>query len=155
MEFRRILVPIDFSSPALAAVEVAVSLAEQLGARVRVLTVLDVGDLRVALKAHLYAFKTDVEVRRAVRRWIDDRFAELRVPSDVDVTRAIRRGIVDQEIMSVIRGYRPQLVVMGSHGLCRRLPLGSTTATILRRSPVPVLVVSERSAARTPSESRR
>jgi nucleotide-binding universal stress UspA family protein len=141
MLIRRILVPIDFSPESLAAAEVAVDLARQLGARVRVLTVLDIGDLRVALKQHLYDFKTDAEVHRAVRRWLREQSGRFVMPDDVPHTRSIRRGFVDDEILSVIRSYRPQVVVMGSRGLARRLSLGSTTAAVLRRCAVPVLVV--------------
>jgi nucleotide-binding universal stress UspA family protein len=154
MDTRRILVAVDYSPQSIEAARVAIDLASQLGAQVLLLTVLDVGDLRVALKAHLYAFKTDTEVHRAVRRWIHDQAARVEVPEGVRCVRRVRRGIADQEILSAIRSYRPQLVVMGSRGLARRLALGSTTAAVLRRSPVPVLVVTQTSGVRRPSASR-
>ncbi len=143
MKVRRILVPIDFSPESVAAAGVAADLARQLGARLRLLTVLDVSDLRVALKARLYAFKTDAEVHRAVLRWIREQYDRLALPGDVLCTRSIRRGMVEAEIISAVKKNRPQLVVMGSWGLARRLPLGSKTAAILRRCTVPVLVVKK------------
>jgi len=140
--FRKILVPVDFSPHSVAAVDVAAKLAKQLGARLRLVAVLDVGDLRVAVKAGLHDFKSDADVHRAVRDWIKEQFDRLIVPPDVPHTRGIRRGIVDQEILAVIRTWRPELVVMGSRGLSHRLPIGSKTAEVLRRSSVPVLIVT-------------
>jgi nucleotide-binding universal stress UspA family protein len=140
MLIRRILVPLDFSPQSLAGASVAIDLAVQLHARVRFLTILDVSDLRVALKARLYDFKTDAEVHRAVRRWIDEQYKRIKVPPGVAFTRMIRRGIAGKEILRAIESYRPQIVVMGSSGLARQLPMGSKTAAVLRRSRVPVLV---------------
>ncbi len=137
---RRILVPVDFSPASLQAAAKAGELAAQLGARIRFLTVLDVGDLRAALKAHLHGFDTEAEVHRALLRWIREQWRHIRPPDGVSFTRAVRRGVVEHEIMRAIRGYRPHLVVMGSSGLMRRLPLGSKTLFVLRRSPVPVVV---------------
>lgn len=140
MKFRRILLPMDFSAHARSAGGVAANLAEELGARVLVLTVLDVGDLRVALKARLHGFRTSVEVRRAVEDWIEKQYETIVMPAKVDWTYSVRRGIAAKEILAEIRSWRPDLVVMGSSGLARRLPLGSSTAEIMRRSRVPVVV---------------
>ncbi len=137
---RRILVPIDFSPQSLVAAGVAGDLAKQLGARIRFLTVLDVSDLRAALKARLHGFHTDAEVHRALLRWIREQAARIAMPKGVAFTHSIRRGIGETEILRAIRSYRPHLVVMGSSGLARRLPLGSKTAHVLRHSPVPVVV---------------
>jgi len=137
---RRLLVPMDYSQQARAAAVVAGSLAEQLGAQVRFVTVLDFSDLRVALKARLHSFTTNAQVRAAVEEWLRDRNAEVSVPTGVRETRSVRRGDAASQILAEIASWRPQLVVMGSSGLARRLPLGSKTAAILRRSSVPVLV---------------
>ncbi len=138
--FQRILVPMDFSAHSRAAAVVAGDLAKQLGARIRFVTVLDVSDLRVALKARLHHFKTSAELRQAVEEWIREQYAAIEVTSGVPYTRTIERGVAEQQIVAAIKSYRPHLVVMGSSGLARRLPVGSKTAAVLRRSAVPVLV---------------
>lgn len=140
---RRLLVPVDFSPESLAAVKFAGELARQTAARIRLVTVLDVGDLRAALKARLYGFGTDAEVHRALAEWIREQYARIVLPPEVHAIRSVRRGEVEEEIVTAIEKYRPQLVVMGSRGLSRRLSIGSKTAAVLRRSPVPVLVVKE------------
>lgn len=140
MIVRRILVPIDFSPESLAAVKVARDLADQTGARLRFVTVLDVGDLRAALKAHLSGFRTNDEVHDALTKWIDDNYKRI---DRRGATRSIRRGIAEREIVAAIASYKPQIVVMGSSGLARALPLGSTTEYVIRNGGVPVLVVTE------------
>ncbi|HSP17226.1 MAG TPA: universal stress protein [Thermoanaerobaculia bacterium] len=141
--FQRILVPMDFSASARAATVVAGNLARQLDAAIRFVTVLDVSDLRVALKARLDRFATTADLHREVEEWVEKQYASLTVPDGVTSTRTIRRGFADQEILAEIAKYRPQLVVMGSSGLARRLPIGSKTAEVLRRSSVPVVVCSK------------
>ena len=138
--FQRILLPMDFSPHARAATVVACNLARKLDATIRLLTVLDVSDLRVAMKARLHRFATSAELRRAVEEWVEEQYASLSLPSGVRVTRTITRGFAEQQILAAIAKYRPHLVVMGSSGLARRLPIGSKTAEVLRRSSVPVLV---------------
>jgi len=139
MTVRRILVPIDFSPESLAAVNVARDLADQTGARLRFVTVLDVSDLRAALKAHLSGFKTNEEVHGALAKWIDDNYKQI---DRRGATRSIRRGIAEREIVAAIATYKPQIVVMGSRGLARAIPLGSTTEYVIRHGGVPVLVVT-------------
>ena len=104
------------------------------------LTVLDVSDLRVALKAKLHGFATDAELRRAVAQWVDEQYASLETPDGVETSRSIERGIAEQKVIAAISKYKADLVVMGSSGLARKLPIGSKTGEVLRLSPVPVLV---------------
>ncbi len=133
----------DFSDHARAAAIVAANLASQLGATIRLVTVLDVSDLRVAMKARLDRFTTSAELRRAVEQWVEKEYASLSLPADVPSTRTIRRGFAEPQIVAEIAKWKADLIVMGSSGLARRLPLGSKTAEVLRRSSVPVVVCPE------------
>ena len=143
MTIKRILVPVDFSPASFRGAEVALDLARQLGARVRLVTVLDVSDLRVAMKSRLHGFISDAGVQKQVRQWVAAQFARIRVPKGVKVTRSVRRGIVEQELRAAIRSDRPQLIVVGSAGMTRRLPIGSKTDYLIRTAGVPVLVVTD------------
>ncbi len=130
----------DFSSPSRAASVIAASLADQLDATIRFVTVLDVSDLRVAMKARIDRFTTSSDLRKAVEVWVERQYESLSLPEGVSATHVIRRGFAEQEIVAEIARSRADLVVMGSSGLARRLPLGSKTAEVLRRSRVPVVV---------------
>lgn len=45
------------------------------------------------------------------------------VPSDVRYTRSIERGMAMRQILATIAKYRPHLLVMGTSGLARQLPI--------------------------------
>lgn len=137
----RILVPVDFSAASVHAASFAFVLARQLGCEVRCTTVVDVLDLRIAMRAGLHDFETNADQQRQVSKWIDGEFDKLAATAGMDVQREVRRGVPEDEILKAVARYRPDLIVMGSVGITRRLPLGSRTAAIMRETPVPVLVI--------------
>ena len=135
----RILVPADFSDESRRAVSFGLELAHQLGAGVRVVNVLDVGDLRAAIKAGLSGFKDDADVHRRVEEWNQSEYAKLNLPDDV--SRLTMRGDVVTSILAAAASFDAHLIVMGSAGLGSRVALGSKTTDVIRRSKVPVVVV--------------
>jgi nucleotide-binding universal stress UspA family protein len=137
----RVLIPVDFSAASLSAAAFGLDLARQLGAAVRCTTVIDVLDLHVAMRTGLDGFETNADLQRQVGKWIDDEFEKLAVTSGVAFDREVRRGVPETEILAAVRRYAPDLVVMGSTGIARRLPLGSRAAAVMRGTIVPVLVV--------------
>lgn len=138
----RIVVPVDFSETSCRAAHYAVTeLAPQLRAEVIFVTVLDVSDLRVAMKAGLHGFETDAELHRQVEAWIEEQFRKIEVSAGVKARRDVRRGIPDHEIVHAIREHGAHLVVMGSVGITRTVPLGSKAEHVLRHVHVPVLLV--------------
>jgi nucleotide-binding universal stress UspA family protein len=139
---RRIVIAFDFSPQSARAVVYGIELAVQLGAEPVVLTVLDVGDLRVAMKAGLHGFTTNAEVRRAVKRWVAEEDQALLAPSPIPVRRIIRRGIPERAIVAAAVRVKADMIVMASSGMGRRLPIGSRTKEVLRTATVPVLVLS-------------
>lgn len=137
---RRIVVPVDFSDASNRAARYAASeLAQPLGAEVVLVTVLEISDLRVAMKEGLHGFESDDELRAQVEQWLEDNFAKL----GVDARRDVRRGIIDREICEAIAEHEADLVVMGAVGITRRIPLGSKADYVLRHVDVPVLLVKE------------
>lgn len=157
---RRILAPVDFSAASLRAASFAFALARQLGAEVRCTTVIDVLDLHIAVRAGLPEFETNADLKRQVRDWIHKEFAALTATTDVNVQLEVRRGIPEDEILKAARRYKPDLIVMGSNGIARRLPLGSRTRAVMRGTLVPVLIVrptgnEQENAGRPPGRSGR
>ena len=135
----RILAPVDFSTESRRAVTFGLELAQQLGAAVRVVNVLDLGDLRCAIKAGLSGFKDDADLHRRVEEWNESEYAKLDLPEHV--SRMTLRGDVVTSILAAIASFDAQLVVMGSAGMGSRLPIGSKTEDVIRRAKVPVVVV--------------
>jgi nucleotide-binding universal stress UspA family protein len=140
---RRIVVPVDFSPVSCKAASYAVTeLAPQLDAQVVFVTVLDPSDLRVAMSAGLHGFENDEDVHRQVQEWIETQFAKIESADGArNATRDVRRGIVEREILESIQEHHADLVVMGSVGITRRLPLGSKTEYVMRHCNVPLVLI--------------
>src|SRR5207249_1390976 len=73
-----------------------------------------------------------------------------------DVTSKILTGDVHLLIERTIAAVKPDLIVMGSHarGGVERLFMGSVSEWLMRHSPVPVLVISEKQKIATPRSRR-
>jgi nucleotide-binding universal stress UspA family protein len=142
---KRILCPVDFSDASCAAAEYAMNeLAPQLGAEIVWTTVLETSDIRVALDAGLYGFESDEDLHRKVEEWIEQQFARIDHGGSVPTKRDIRRGMPEREIVESIQEHAPQLIVMGSNGIAKRIPVGSKTEHVLRHTDVPVVVLKAR-----------
>lgn len=138
--YDRILVPTDGSDTAAAAVERAVDLARRYGATVRGLYVVDVADL--GLTAPADPGRAGPELREAGERALEA-VVDAADRAGVAAEAEIAAGVPHAEILDAVDAGGVDLVVMGTHGrtgLSRAL-LGSTAERMVRRSPVPVLVV--------------
>jgi len=64
-------------------------------------------------------------------------------PYDIDNDVVILKGKADREIMNFIKEGAVELMVMGAHSRSRlrELFLGSTTAHVIRSSPIPALII--------------
>jgi nucleotide-binding universal stress UspA family protein len=145
--FKHLLVPTDGSALSEAAIQMAVALAQESGAKVT--------GLHVIPEFHVLAFGTemlaDAEKRyiQVTRQHADDYLAV--------VTKAAAQAGVECEavatncahpyeaIISVAAQRNCDLIVMASHGRSgmRALLLGSETQKVLTHSPIPVLVVRQ------------
>ena len=144
--YQRILVPFDGSVPSTRGLDEAIKLARQGGAHLRLVHMVD--DL---------TFATGFET---CETYIDDVVPAMKTAGE-DIleqgrTRAMAAGVtVDMlllpqqpgrlcdHVVDQAKAWNADLIVIGTHGRrgARRLVLGSDAEEILRRSPVPVLVV--------------
>ncbi|HEX7154238.1 MAG TPA: universal stress protein [Thermoanaerobaculia bacterium] len=141
-DVRRILVPVDFSDTSRDAARYAFGLARQLDAEVIATTVIDVLDLRIAMKnTGVREFETGEDQQRQVRAWIDAEFTKLTTECGCTVVHHVRHGMPEKELLAAIAELRPDLVVIGATGISGRKPLGSRTLEVINETDVPVLVV--------------
>jgi nucleotide-binding universal stress UspA family protein len=141
---KRILVPCDFSEPAVQAYHFALNIAERTNAEIFVLRVIDLPpayDLGMGIPP--YYFDTNlVEDMEAVTR---ENFEKLKSQSQHggQVTLNIIHGAVTPAIRQAIKDKQIDLVVMGTHGASgwQEFWVGSNTEKIVRTSPVPVLAI--------------
>ena len=149
--YDRILVPTDGSDTAETAVEHALDLADQYGADVHALYVVDTDSMSLTLGAE------QVDRIRA-GQWgeMDEVRERAEAATEAVVERARERGLDVVEHVSagrphsLIASYAEDndidLIVMGSHGRSgiKRTLLGSVTERTLRSTTIPVLVVDAR-----------
>ncbi|ELZ09823.1 UspA domain-containing protein [Natrinema thermotolerans DSM 11552] len=139
----RLLVPYDGSAPAKDALEYA--LEKFPDADVTALYVVPVPD------GYWTAFQDPEDRVPAVERGRDDGRDILDEAVDIaadhgnDIDTEIATGKPDQEIVELATVDDYETVVIGSHGRERmsRIMLGSVAEKVVRRSPVPVIVVRD------------
>jgi len=135
--YDRILVPTDGSDHSGLAAEHAMTVAEQFGATVDALFVVESG----GPQGH---WDVAVEQQEAVGEEALDAVAALGETHGVAVERHLRRGTPSEEIVDAATDYEVDLVVMGTQGLTgfsRIATAGSTTERVVRLTEVPTLVV--------------
>lgn len=144
--FRSILVALDGSPEAAAALDSAIDLARDEGARLTLIGVAVPIRWRPAGPFY-FCCPTDEELEQQAQE-ILDRASET-VPDDIPVWTVVRRGDPAKAILERIEQGEHDLVVMGSRGFgtAASLLLGSVSRAVIARSPVPVLIA--RAQART------
>lgn len=130
-----ILVATDFSELGQRAVEQATMMAERLGAKLNVVSVLTLG--------------TDYETPQAEEAALEERRIRLAaLETQLVQTGRLGRALIlvgdpTTTILRAAEDLQVDLLVLGTHGRrgLSRLALGSTAEQVMRRAHVPVLVV--------------
>jgi nucleotide-binding universal stress UspA family protein len=137
--FRSILVALDGSPASSAALEQAIRLARDEGARLTLISVAVPLRWRPATPIYI-PFPSDEELERQAQEILDR--AEREVPEDVPVFTVVRRGEAAKAILERVEQGEHDLVVIGSRGFgsAASLLLGSVSRAVVAHSPVPVLV---------------
>jgi len=151
--YRNILVAIDGSQAAAAALDEAIDLARSDGARLVLISVAAQPRLRLAAPPYV-PYPTELDFEHGARNLLAR--AEQRVPADIPVTSLVRAGDPAVAIAARAEQGGHDLVVMGSrgHGWLAALFLGSVSREVAARSPVPVRVVSRRTQRRRAGDER-
>jgi nucleotide-binding universal stress UspA family protein len=143
--FKHILVPTDFGKASQRALEVALELAVQNGAKLTLLHVYELPEKDDDIDfEHLPADRYR-PFDQAVREPLDAALASARA-SLPTATALLRSGHPRERILEVTRESGVDLVVMGTHGhrgILHAL-IGSVAERIVQLSPVPVLTVRAR-----------
>jgi len=134
-----ILVAVNDSPAAFAAVEVAVDHARRLDARLRAIMVIEVG----VMDRHLDASETMATRREQAADAVLNHVVALGTAAGVDVVGCRRAGRVAAEILEEARAVNASLIVMArvdSPG--HAIPsIGSHTLRVLEFARIPVMVV--------------
>ncbi len=138
--FRDVLVVVDATSEAREALSQAIDLAQRERSRMTLITVERrlpaCAYLGVAVALPLVIPAAEAEARQVMCEAVSC------VPADIPVTTVLAPPPIRQALMGQIERGRHDLVIMGARpGGARRLAFGTLSHYLVRRSPVPVLVV--------------
>ncbi|GAC1430512.1 MAG: hypothetical protein NVSMB5_24760 [Candidatus Velthaea sp.] len=148
--FRRILVPVDGSEPANAAVALALKVADNDGnvADLVFCHVVDIAaEYRAISEAQMIVGAQDMIEEDKVRgAKLIDAVVKTATDAGVKATGEILEGDPAETIVRRARDGGFDLIVTGTHGRdgLERLFLGSTAEHVLRHASVPVLAVKAR-----------
>lgn len=144
--YRKIMVPTDGSGFDREAIRVALRIAEQSDAKVRLVRVLATGSF-FGMAAAAEGTSVAAEIVQSEReRALSELYAlaaECRSTSNADITVDLHAGPVADVLQSYARRNDVDLIVMSTHGRSgiARLSLGSVTDSLIRHTTIPVLVV--------------
>ena len=143
LPFKRLVCPVDFSEPSLAALQFAFSLAQEGDAELTILYVFDAGDESLTnrpLSGPEYQRQLESELTARLNALVPDTVRNWCHP----ITR-IAHGKAYRQILSIATEDSSDLIVMGVHGrnALDRMLFGSTTNQVVRRATCPVLTVRQ------------
>lgn len=143
LELKSILVPVDFSPAGQAALKYGHRFAEQFGAKVHLLYVIE--PIPYPDFAFVPAMETDATVRAARAKLEQLAQKEGFNPATLAAC-VVRIGSPFQEIVEAARSLKTDLIIVSTHGYSglKHVLLGSTAERVVRHAPCPVLVVRQR-----------
>ena len=155
INFQKILIPIDFSEHSKQALNYATELAADLDAEVELVHVVESSPYEVYQKSGFIQSvpiyeRAALAVPKAAQNFIiHDVLEETRdqlvcmVSEKTKYRVEVRHGNVVDELLAEIEAYKPDLLVMCTHGWTglKHLVLGSVAEKLVRLSPVPVLTI--------------
>jgi nucleotide-binding universal stress UspA family protein len=141
-KIKRILVPVDFSEPSLAALRFAIDLARSVKARLEILHVVEPLTYAPMIGSAVDLDKFRQQQEHTAQRRLAGLAADLR-RRRVRCHTALRIGAASGTIVDLAKRNAADLIVMateGRHGVGRLL-LGSVAERVVRSAECPVLTV--------------
>jgi nucleotide-binding universal stress UspA family protein len=143
---KNILVPTDFSPASRNAARYAVAFAESMDATVILVNVV-APSVIIDDSVLASVMITHAELLADARQMMQQEIDALSKEFSVDVTGIVNEGYASDMILELAKLKGAQLIVMGMKGKGKSHSLfGSTTTTIIRKSPDPVFVIPEQAA---------
>ena len=143
---KKILVPCDFSKPAINAYRFALDVATQSKGAIHLLHVIELPVLHDTVLMPVLNFEQDL--LNDLKKNAETQFSKIteKYKSEgVKVILSVQFGPVSRMVQDYIKDQSIDLVLMGSHGATgvREFFMGSNAEKIVRNSTVPVLVMKE------------
>ena len=143
---KKILVPCDFSKPALNAFKFALDIAERSGGTVILVHVIELPVMHDTVLMPVLSFEEELlkDLKaKAVAQF--KKIIEKNKRERVKISSHVEFGPISRRLSEMIVAQSADVVVMGSHGASglKEYFIGSIAEKIIRKSPVPVLVTKD------------
>lgn len=143
MQIKTILFPTDFSQGARAAMDYAISLAQDYKAKLILLYVIQ--DISIAewyIPSSISAADLVEDMQKSADREME-RWASETGAKATSVEKMVVRGVPFVEIIRTAKEKNADLIVIGTHGRTGidHMLFGSTAEKVVRKAPCPVLTV--------------
>jgi nucleotide-binding universal stress UspA family protein len=143
---KKILVPCDFSKPAINALRVAVDIAARAKATVHLIHVIELPVLHDTVLMPVLNFEAALLEELKVKT--EKQFIKIREKYKIEGVKIVSKlefGAPSKAIIEYAHAQAIDLIIMGSHGASglREFVIGSNAEKIVRKSPVPVLVIKD------------
>ena len=143
---KRILVPIDFSALSKKALQYALRFAEEFGADVTLLHVIE-PEVPPAFDGFIIAPPVIANGSRArCANRLKELAGSLALRGTGHIQSTVRTGLAAYEIVEAAKEFDLDLIVIATHGYTgwKHFAIGSTAERVVRAAPCPVLVVREK-----------
>jgi nucleotide-binding universal stress UspA family protein len=142
---KQIVIPTDFSEPSEVALRYAKALAENFGASLHVLHVLDESNL-AWVASEGFTPPLGLDVRGEAEKNARERLQQVMSDTERAKYRAVLAFRVGSPFVEIVRYAKEEnldLIVMGTHGrgFLAHMLLGSVAERVVRKAPCPVLTV--------------
>lgn len=148
---KKILVPCDFSKPAVNAFRLALDIARQSHGVVHLLNVVELPVMHDTVLMPVLNFEQQLltELRDKAEKQIN-KLADKYNTENIKTVRKVEFGATFRTILEYADAESVDLIVMGSHGTSglREVFIGSNAEKIVRMANVPVLVTKNNTAAK-------
>lgn len=144
MSFKNILVAVDESQQAAAALDIAIELARAVGASLTIVHAIDPALVASASADTMAANTVEIELdelQNAGRELLEKAVARAKA-AGLETMSMLRDGAPAATILDTARRSNCDLIVIGTHGRhgVARMFVGSCAESVLRESTVPVLI---------------
>jgi nucleotide-binding universal stress UspA family protein len=141
---KKLIVPCDFSKPAINAFRFALDLAVQAKGTIELLHVIELPVVPDGIVMPVLNFEETylTELKEKSEQRLDTLISKYNV-SGIKINTTVLFGAVTSMILSYIKDSKADVVVMGSHGASglREMFIGSNAEKIVRKSTLPVVVI--------------
>jgi len=142
-DFKKLLVPTDYSELSVSAIDCAMAFSRMSGARIYLMHTLDTIPVLALQAVDLTTEAVMSETERNARTDLH-LFAVSKIGNIHDLVEVVRKGIAEEEIVKFAKEEDVDLIIMATHGRSglSHVLMGSVAEKVIQQSPVPVLVVN-------------